>query len=47
MECVCKLSDNEYYDVVHELDSNAPKRNKLDRMRQVLGNTFGAEIVVY
>lgn len=47
LEYVCTLSEDEYFDVVHDLDPNAPKRNNPDRMRQVLGNTFGADIEVH
>ena len=41
----CRPTDD-YYDVVHELDSNAPRKNDPVRMRRVLGNTFSADIVV-
>ena len=46
LELICDLSEEEYYDVVHELDPNAPKRKDPERMRQVLGNTFGAVVRV-
>lgn len=47
LECLCTLFEDEYYDVVHDLDPNAPKRNNPARMRQVLGYTFGAHIEVH
>ena len=46
LDMICELSDEDYYDVVHELDANAPRRNDPIRMRRILGNTFSADVVV-
>ena len=46
LDMICELSADDYYDVVHELDSNAPRKNDPNRMRRVLGNTFSADVVV-
>lgn len=44
LDLVCQLSSFEYYDVVHELDPNAPKKDDIDRMRKILGNTFAVDV---
>ncbi len=46
LDMICKLIPDEYFEVVHSLDPNAPQRLDVARMRQVLGNTFSAEIVL-
>ena len=37
LDLICQLSPEEYYDVVHDLDPNAPKKNEEERMRRILG----------
>ena len=46
LDLICKLTEEEYYDVVHDLDPDAPERKDPDRMRKVLGNTFSVEVNV-
>lgn len=46
LDLVCELSPDEYYDVVHGLDSNAPKKNEESRMRKILGNAFSVDVQI-
>ena len=46
LDLICQLSPEEYYDVVHDLDPNAPKKNEEERMRRILGNTFSVDVKV-
>ncbi len=45
LDLICNLDTEDYYEVVHDLDPNAPKRDDVERMRKVLGNTFSVDIV--
>lgn len=44
LDLVCKLAASEYSDVVRELDSNAPQRNNVDFMRNILAATLSVNI---
>lgn len=46
LDMICELNEDDYYNVVHELDSNAPRKNDPNRMRKILGSTFSADVVV-
>ena len=46
LEMICHLSENDYNQVVKELDENAPVNNNVQRMRNVIGSIFSAEVVV-
>jgi hypothetical protein len=46
LDLVCNLSAADYYEVVHELDPNAPKKDDEARMRKILGNTFSTDVVI-
>ena len=46
LDMICELITEDYYQVVHELDENAPFKEDPDRMRKILGNTFAADVVI-
>ena len=46
LDMICELTTEDYYQVVHELDENAPFKEDPDRMRKILGNTFAADVVI-
>lgn len=47
LELVCQISKEDYVEVVQRLDPNAPTKKNLDRMRNILGNVFGADIEMH
>lgn len=47
LDLLCSIDEEDYYEVVHDLDPNAPKKKDIERMRTVLGNTFSADIKQY
>ena len=44
LDLVGQIFEDEYYEVVHDLDPNAPKKDDYDRMRKILGSTFSADV---
>lgn len=46
LDLICEMSPADYYQVVHELDSNAPYKDDPDRMKKILGNTFAVDVIV-
>ena len=44
LDLICQLAESEYYDVVHELDPNAPRKNNTEKMRKILANTFSVDV---
>lgn len=44
LDLVCNINPDEYYEIVHELDPNAPKKNNAEKMRKILGSTFAVNI---
>ena len=46
LEMICQLNESDYNDVVKELDENAPLNNNAQRMRNILGSIFGAEVIL-
>ena len=46
LDLICDLKEEEYYLLAHELDENAPNRRNPNRMRNVLGDIFSAQIEV-
>ena len=44
LDLICNMTADEYYEVVHELDPNAPKRDDPLRMRNILADIFAATI---
>lgn len=44
LDLICNLSAEEYYEVVHEIDPNAPKRDDPARMKRILADVFAAKI---
>jgi hypothetical protein len=47
LDMICKLNDSDYFDIVHELDPNAPSRNKNpEATRRLFGNLFSADVIV-
>lgn len=43
---MCNLSSEDYFEVVHELDPNPPKKDDIERMRKILGSTFSANVEI-
>ena len=46
LDLVCELAPEDFYQVVHELDANAPYKEDPERMRKILGNTFSADVIL-
>ena len=46
LDMVCRIEPDEYYEVVHAIDENAPNKNNEERMRRILGNVFSADVRV-
>lgn len=44
LDIVCKLTQDEYCDVVKTVAPNAPKTNNIERLERILSNAFGVEI---
>lgn len=39
------MSGDDYYEVAHSLDENAPKRDDVTRMKKILSDIFAADFV--
>ena len=46
LEMICQLGEDDYNEVVKELDENAPVNNNAQRMRKIIGSIFSANVVV-
>lgn len=46
LEMICMLSEEDYCEVVQELDKNAPQNNNPSRMRHVIGSIFNSSVVI-
>lgn len=44
LDLICQLDEADYYDVVHNLDPNAPRKNNTEKMRKILANTFSVDV---
>lgn len=45
LDLICNISSEDYYEVAHSLDENAPKRDDVERMRKILSDIFAADFV--
>lgn len=45
LDLICNIVGDEYYELAHSLDENAPKRNDVVRMKNILSEIFAVNIV--
>ncbi len=46
LDVICNISSEDYYEVAHGLDENAPKRDDATRMKKILSDIFAADFEV-
>lgn len=44
LDLVCCMNNEDYYEISHQLDENAPRRDDIDRMKNVFANIFAANL---
>lgn len=44
LDIICKVSSEDYYEVAHSLDPNAPKRDDPVRMKKILADIFAVNM---
>ena len=45
LDLMCKISGEDFYEVAHSLDENAPKRDDVIRMKKILSDIFAADFI--
>lgn len=43
LDLICNMIGDDYYEIAHALDENAPKRDDVSRMKSILSDIFAAE----